>query len=819
MWRQPDSSGFSARAVEGPRALLDASTKGTIVLAGAMICLSALSAVLPGRQAQAEPAATGPSSSQPQPAARTEMAWVEFSGRVVDGQTRKPIEQFMLQQGWPDRKDPAKIVWGGREESSRRPGGKFRYRAGCPKGRQIWLRVLADGYLPQPVTPKPPAAPASETNLEVHLSRGIEVRGRVLDHAGKPVKGTVFLAGNQMLTLTDGLAEHFRGSQATTGKDGRFALSGAGTGKEKIVVSTASLHVWLAPVGKLGEDVTIRLPEPAKLALAYDIEGDAKVGEFRLELKTWDMPQWRGAVMSVRKPKVPNGGEAPVEGLTPGVYDLVRMKQLRVGDTGRGVLCDRATLRLEPGRTQRADFVRKTGSPITGDVLGLKAAGAPGAFIYVKPAEANGDPYSRDEWKLRTFDAATCKVDGRFKTARIPPGSYTVIANAYKPEPQTGVVRTGWRLPDFIGTAKVTVPQAGPPPPVRIEMKPRPKRPPPRPAAKPRSATRPSPAQAQPGEPARRLFQSVRQAHAGIAARARYVRISIVGQTWLDYIPGAPSIDHQEEWLLAGPDVGRWRHWMQGRLVQESLFVRPRQLLYDLHKARGKVADLFRAEHPIPRRDFRLAPVRMEQIIRLCPLMGVKVGKDTVALTFLYARGELAANHRHIQATLDKARPHRLRQLLVTDLQGLSKEIWTYRDYHLVGQVPFPRRIVLELHVRGKALPLRVEGVPEKLQFPKAIPDSAFDLVLPAGAAIRDMRGGRTVFLKEPRSFGTTDLRGPLFPPRPREHRRGAGPRPPGRPHDMPIPKPLWVTDPPTLRAASGSAARSGLSPTSGSTA
>jgi hypothetical protein len=187
------------------------------------------------------------------------------------------------------------------------------------------------------------------------------------------------------------------------------------------------------------------------------------------------MKGWKGVVASEQKPSVLNGGETVLKNLMPGVYGVARAKQLRLGDMGIGAFCDRRTITVEAGEVTAVDFVRRTGQPIEGEVVGLLEEEVPGAFIYIKSVDATGDPYNIDEWKLTIFDFLTCDVTGRFKTARILPGSYTVIANAYKPEPQTGGFRsTGIRLPDFIGTTKVTVPKDGQPLYVRIEIKPRP---------------------------------------------------------------------------------------------------------------------------------------------------------------------------------------------------------------------------------------------------------------------------------------------------------------------------------------------------------
>ncbi len=154
------------------------------------------------------------------------------------------------------------------------------------------------------------------------------------------------------------------------------------------------------------------------------------------------------------------------------MYDVTRTKQLRVGDSGRGTPCDRATVKLEPGKSARFECVRRTGQPVAGEVIGLKGTDMEGAYLCVRPAYATGDPRDRGAWSLTVFDAMTCGVDGRFKTERLAPGSYTITAEAYQPEPRNGPFTTGERLPSLVGSAKVTVPAGGEVKPVQIELKP-----------------------------------------------------------------------------------------------------------------------------------------------------------------------------------------------------------------------------------------------------------------------------------------------------------------------------------------------------------
>ena len=78
-------------------------------------------------------------------------------------------------------------------------------------------------------------------------------------------------------------------------------------------------------------------------------------------------------------------------------------------------------------------------------MVGLKDL--PGAFIYVRSAEATGDPRAEGaEWKLPAYDGQTCGVDGVFKTELIPPGQYTVSVEAYGPDRHPAT--TAIQLPD-----------------------------------------------------------------------------------------------------------------------------------------------------------------------------------------------------------------------------------------------------------------------------------------------------------------------------------------------------------------------------------
>jgi hypothetical protein len=138
-------------------------------------------------------------------------------------------------------------------------------------------------------------------------------------------------------------------------------------------------------------------------------------------------------------------------------------------------MLDRSRLKVEAGTAAKLEYVRPKGGPISGQVVGLKEAGLPGALVKVGTEQATGNPFVPtlgDVWKSPVFDAVVTGPDGQFKTSRIPPGTYMVTASAWKPEPPSMAFHTGIRGPDFIGKVKVVVPEDGEVKPVRIEVPP-----------------------------------------------------------------------------------------------------------------------------------------------------------------------------------------------------------------------------------------------------------------------------------------------------------------------------------------------------------
>lgn len=368
----------------------------------------------------------------------------------------------------------------------------------------------------QPIAPTPPAA---GTN------------GRILDHVNKPVKDArVFLLGQGSLQVEDGnIGWHAFDNHSAEGRlsvanddpdikrwvdnakldvvrtdaDGRFHIAKSGKNYSHIIVLAPHLYVWAEPLSAEDskEVLTIRLPQPATLKVVLDIPGAVQDNEerlstragkslrtepvgrdvgVRLALMTSDMKGWPKVGDFVQTRSVANPGEVVFANLPPGQYDFARSKMFTLGDRGQGAFCDRQqNVKLGPGETKVLRLVRQRGQRVQGEVHGLPQE-VPGAWIAVRQNTATADNVNgSEEWKLPTFDFLTCQNGAKFVTSLLEPGQYRIIARAFRPEPKAGGVSTGRHLPDFVGTALVTIEDDDPvdpkkrAPSVTIEMKPR----------------------------------------------------------------------------------------------------------------------------------------------------------------------------------------------------------------------------------------------------------------------------------------------------------------------------------------------------------
>ncbi len=413
------------------------------------------------------------------PASKVGRSAVTVHGRVLDAEDGKPIEQFITQAGKFDPQDPSKVTWGYSEgrTTSPNPTGQFSTTIHWNEG---WTaRILADGYVPQPVLTQAPPPDRDQIEVVIRLQRGRLVRGRVLDHKSQPVAAAaVFAVGPTGLNLAGGHAfDSLGGSERNalrvlTDAKGRFELPVGEA--SKLAVSSSQLDAWPAPLPKDNAEALIRLPEPTRLQVEIQIEGSEKGDQFFYQLLSHYMDGFQGVQSTGRLP-IPDSGRLELTALPPGKYQFCRYRMLNYADVGCSAMLDRQFVELKPGEKRELRFVRGNGARVRGVVTWPDDANLAGIIVSVQSVTPQAEPWSDHTFPLthdsrlagtrqaspsgRTFDFSSGKAE--FVTERIVPGKYTIKAEGFAPLTTEQRSRTGLIGPAYIGSADILVPESG----------------------------------------------------------------------------------------------------------------------------------------------------------------------------------------------------------------------------------------------------------------------------------------------------------------------------------------------------------------------
>jgi hypothetical protein len=398
----------------------------------------------------------------PKPAAEVPVnKTVTIRGKVVDDETGKPIERLITQAGKFEPVDPTKVTWGYSEGRSSAKDGSFSTTVRWTEG---WTaRILADGYVPQPVITAVPPADKDEIVVTSRLKRGRLVRGVVLDHAGKPVKGAaVFAIGPTGVNLFAGQAWSTWGEKdneakpVVTDNAGRFELP---AGEAKVVaVSHASFDAWPAAIPAEGE-VKVVLPQPARVDLELNIDGADKESKVFYQLLTHLMPEFSG-LQSTREHTVINGGKLSLAALPPGKYQICRQVMNRLGEFSTGAMLDREFFEVKAGETKSIRWVRDKGARLRGKITWPAGTVLSGIVVSARGEKSEKSPFDDHDWQT-TYASQTAAADGTYLTERIAPGSYLLVAEAFTPLTPEQRVSTGIVGPAFRAEMKLEVPAEG----------------------------------------------------------------------------------------------------------------------------------------------------------------------------------------------------------------------------------------------------------------------------------------------------------------------------------------------------------------------
>ncbi|MHB1555868.1 MAG: MSCRAMM family protein [Isosphaeraceae bacterium] len=399
---------------------------------------------------------------------------LQVQGKVVDLESGRPIGNFIIQHGHFEGDGPEKTFRFQQEGRSWPNPDGLLLVVFNQKG--TLARVVAPGYMPHLILDEPYDGQAGKREVTIRMRPGWPVKGRLLDASKKPVAGaSLFLVGGRMLgpNVTGGKAWHWSGAgrpveddaytRAVTDRDGRFVLKHAGGFETGIAVSAPGLDFWLdRSVPRLGKTCEIVLPAPGRLIVRYDIEGDEPEATVAISFAA-------GArdAHNQRERKLSNHGRLVLDDLAPGRYQVVRQKTIKVGQVSRTAVVASVSATVESGNPVEVALAQSSGTTVEGEVIGLDRLKLPGALIYVLKPESMVLAMSAQNIDL-AVQALTCDATGRFKTPRLAPGKYSIVAAGYRPGPG-GQVQP-YAPPDYRAFGSVTVAESGLAPRVRIEM-------------------------------------------------------------------------------------------------------------------------------------------------------------------------------------------------------------------------------------------------------------------------------------------------------------------------------------------------------------
>lgn len=354
---------------------------------------------------------------------------------------------------------------------------KFSYHEDA-RLRRDWLRVVADGYLPQTVTDKPFTTADAEQGIEaiVRMRKGRTVRGRILRANGEPAKGAQVLTlredGGITSTSAPALGKFFRDAAtapgttlATADAEGHFVIEGVSP-EGLLACHAPPLDLWigLPPLGT--NEWVVRLPDPGALRIRYRMEAQpAEASVFVRLVRPGDLTAPRDRPLQLQfHPVIRNGGEVVLERVPPGVYRLSRNQRVEADGYTYQLQTDESEVTVAAGKTATVTMTRDVGFPIEGVVQGLDAHGINTAIVAIE----SGKPIMS-----AVVDVVTSDETNHFRTSRIPAGKYSLRVYGYTEAALRQQAQfSGLPSPGLLSEVAIDIPERMPPAAITIAVPP-----------------------------------------------------------------------------------------------------------------------------------------------------------------------------------------------------------------------------------------------------------------------------------------------------------------------------------------------------------
>ena len=262
------------------------------------------------------------------------------------------------------------------------------------------------------------------TELEVELSGGSPLRGRVVDHAGAPVAGARVLSETdvpaQVVAFDPAGVDEGGPAFARSDEDGRFEFPALSHGRH-VLRATAAGHgagwsqpVALSPgVGDGAGEVELRLSRPGSIVgRALGPDGAPEAGAIVIAARIEYAAQ--RSRISFGHAVADAEGAFAVRDLPPGYYAVLRPRGDR-GSPDRGLGVREA--RVEAGETVEVELGPSVrGTEVAGRVVGADGEGLAGFDVMLIPA-------GRD-WTQARWQSDRSREGGAFTFDSVAPGAY-----------------------------------------------------------------------------------------------------------------------------------------------------------------------------------------------------------------------------------------------------------------------------------------------------------------------------------------------------------------------------------------------------------
>lgn len=323
---------------------------------------------------------------------------------VTDALTKKPIAGATVLRPDEEESDPG---------TKTGPDGKAVLRGLA----NDWVRITASapGYGPKTES-KGIGGSDKATSLEIALSKGAAVSGRVIDEAGQPIAGARVWAMDAANAWEGGAGER---TAETTAKDGTFTIAALAQGSYLFFAKDeAHAPAATTPVAVAGESPTtgveIVMKAAASLAgVVVDQEGEpVAYATVRLSSKTYS------ADMVYRQAAADDKGTFLIKGL-PRTALRVRAE----GEEASSAAVD-IDLATTPNKTDLRLVLDRTAT-IAGVVVDDVDEPVPEATVTAYPDFMAGEV----DWVMASNATATTDGDGRFVLKGLDEGKFRVWAS------------------------------------------------------------------------------------------------------------------------------------------------------------------------------------------------------------------------------------------------------------------------------------------------------------------------------------------------------------------------------------------------------